>query len=105
MSIIIKNAGAISKHNGLLFYKAQRSFNLRPRITGNTVAQWKMLYLKNHLIDPIVDRIGGGDAFTGGILHGLINDYLPIETIEFATGASVLKHSVKGIVINLLKRK
>ncbi|MBX8936474.1 sugar kinase [Enterococcus gilvus] len=51
---------------------------------------------KNHQIDPIIDRIGGGDAFTGGILHGLLNDRSPDEIIEFATAASVLKHTVKG---------
>ncbi|MGO3790230.1 MAG: sugar kinase [Enterococcus gilvus] len=51
---------------------------------------------KQHMIDPIVDRIGGGDAFTGGILHGLLKERSPEEIIEFATAASVLKHSVKG---------
>jgi len=51
---------------------------------------------KNYLIDPIIDRIGGGDAFTGGILHGLLSSSSPQEIIEFATAASVLKHLVKG---------
>lgn len=51
---------------------------------------------KNHLVDPIIDRIGGGDAFTGGILHGLLKGNPAIEVIEFATAAAVLKHSVKG---------
>ncbi|MGO3603128.1 MAG: sugar kinase [Enterococcus malodoratus] len=51
---------------------------------------------KNHVIDPIIDRIGGGDAFTGGILHGLLKEKTPNEIIEFATAAAVLKHSVKG---------
>ncbi|GCF92683.1 2-dehydro-3-deoxygluconokinase [Enterococcus florum] len=51
---------------------------------------------KPYLIDPIVDRIGGGDAFTGAILHGLLSQKVPHETIEFATAAAVLKHFVKG---------
>lgn len=51
---------------------------------------------KNYLIDPIIDRIGGGDAFTGGILHGLLQGSSPNEGVAFATAASVLKHSVKG---------
>lgn len=51
---------------------------------------------KNYRIDPIVDRIGGGDAFTGGVLHGLVSNKTPQETIEFAAAAAVLKHFVKG---------
>lgn len=51
---------------------------------------------KNHRIDPIIDRIGGGDAFTGGILHGFLKGNPANEVIEFATAAAVLKHSVKG---------
>ncbi|MGM0214106.1 sugar kinase [Enterococcus sp. AZ109] len=51
---------------------------------------------KNYGIDPIVDRIGGGDAFTGGVLHGLLSGKAAQETIEFATAASVLKHFVNG---------
>ncbi|MDT2524713.1 sugar kinase [Enterococcus raffinosus] len=80
------------------FYSTNRSVHSTcvHELQGTLWLNGKCYTSKNHLIDPIVDRIGGGDAFTGGILHGLINDYLPIETIEFATGASVLKHSVKG---------
>lgn len=51
---------------------------------------------KNHCIDPIIDRIGGGDAFSGAMLHGLLMEFLPQETIDFATAASVLKHTVRG---------
>ena len=47
-------------------------------------------------IEPIVDRVGGGDAFAGGVLHGLLAGSAPLETIEFAAAASVLKHSVAG---------
>lgn len=48
------------------------------------------------MIDSIVDRIGGGDAFTGGILQGLLTNEPPQEIIDFATAAAVLKHFVKG---------
>lgn len=49
-----------------------------------------------YTIDPIMDRIGGGDAFAGGILHGLLIGKTAQETIDFATAAAVLKHSVIG---------
>lgn len=51
---------------------------------------------KKYKIDPIVDRIGGGDAYSGGMIHGLLAQKSPQETVEFATAASVLKHMIKG---------
>ncbi|WP_270659799.1 sugar kinase [Enterococcus thailandicus] len=47
-------------------------------------------------INPIVDRVGGGDAFCGGILHGILTKIAPQVLIEFATAASALKHTVEG---------
>lgn len=49
-----------------------------------------------HRIDPIVDRVGGGDAFSGGVLHGLLNKDAPQSIINFATAASALKHTIHG---------
>jgi 2-dehydro-3-deoxygluconokinase len=44
----------------------------------------------------IVDRIGAGDAFAAAALHGLIAGFDPQKTIDFATAAAVLKHSIPG---------
>lgn len=44
----------------------------------------------------IVDRVGGGDSFTAGIIYGLITGKSNQDTIEFATAASCLKHSIEG---------
>lgn len=44
----------------------------------------------------IVDRIGAGDAFAAGVLHGLIGNFDPQKTVDFATAAAVLKHSIPG---------
>lgn len=46
----------------------------------------------------IVDRVGGGDSFASGLLYGLIQNLDHQETIEFATAASCLKHSIEGDV-------
>jgi len=49
------------------------------------------------LLKDIVDRVGTGDSFTGGIIHGMhnfSNDYQRI--IEFAVAHSVLNHSIIG---------
>ncbi len=44
----------------------------------------------------IVDRVGGGDSFGGGLIYALINDYAPQAAIEFAVAASCLKHTIEG---------
>lgn len=44
----------------------------------------------------IVDRVGGGDSFGGGLIYAMLNDYSAQDTIEFAVAASCLKHSVAG---------
>jgi len=44
----------------------------------------------------MVDRIGGGDAFTAGLIHGLASGWEPRATVEFAAAAACLKHSVPG---------
>ncbi len=44
----------------------------------------------------IVDRVGGGDSFSGGFIHGLLKygDYK--KALEFAVAASALKHTIPG---------
>ena len=44
----------------------------------------------------IVDRVGGGDSFGGGLIYSLLNNYEPQKAIEFAIAASCLKHSIEG---------
>ncbi|MBQ5801197.1 MAG: sugar kinase [Clostridia bacterium] len=44
----------------------------------------------------IVDRVGGGDSFGGGLIYALLNDYATQDAIEFAVAASCLKHSIEG---------
>lgn len=44
----------------------------------------------------IVDRIGGGDAFAAGVLHGLRTGMRDEASLKFGIGAACLKHSVPG---------
>ncbi len=44
----------------------------------------------------IVDRVGGGDSFGGGLIYALLNGKSTQEAIEFAVAASALKHSIEG---------
>ena len=44
----------------------------------------------------IVDRVGGGDSFGGGLIYSMLQGYTPQETIEFAVAASCLKQTIEG---------
>ncbi len=44
----------------------------------------------------IVDRVGGGDSFGGGLIYSLLSGKSTAEAIEFAVAASALKHSIEG---------
>ncbi len=44
----------------------------------------------------IVDRVGGGDSFGGGLIYALLNGKTTQQAIEFAVAASALKHSIEG---------
>ena len=52
---------------------------------------------KRYDIMPIIDRVGGGDSFAGGLIHGLLT--YPDDqgkALEFAVAASALKHTIPG---------
>lgn len=51
---------------------------------------------KKYEIRNIIDRVGGGDSFAGGLIYGLNNYPDKQSALEFAVAASCLKHSVLG---------
>lgn len=57
----------------------------------------KMYESRQYQITHIVDRVGGGDSFMGGLIYGLLtfpnNDQ---KALDFAVAASCLKHTIKG---------
>lgn len=44
----------------------------------------------------MIDRVGGGDPFAGGLSYALKSHFEPQKAIEFALAASCLKHSIEG---------
>ena len=44
----------------------------------------------------IVDRVGGGDSFCAGLIHGFVNGFSNQDAISFAAAASALKHTIEG---------
>ena len=52
-------------------------------------------YSKKYRIH-IVDRVGGGDSFSAGLIYSFLNGKTPQEAVAFAVAASCLKHSIEG---------
>lgn len=44
----------------------------------------------------IVDRVGGGDAFAGGFIYGLVSGMAVKDAAEFGVAASAIKHTIPG---------
>lgn len=78
------------------------SITLRGSISASDNNWAAMLYKdgeyhfsKNYAI-RIVDRVGGGDSFAGGLIYAMMNGYSDKDSLEFAVAASCLKHSIEG---------
>lgn len=93
-----------------IFEQMQREFGFKFVVStlresfSATHNGWKALiyngeefYESRHYdILPIIDRVGGGDSFSGGLIHGLLTKPTQGEALEFAVAASALKHTVNG---------
>jgi 2-dehydro-3-deoxygluconokinase len=80
------------------------AFTLRGSISASHNTWSGVLWQNGHFytgrmydISPIIDRVGGGDAFSGGLIYALRKVPAdPRYALEFAIGASCLKHSIVG---------
>lgn len=78
------------------------AITLRESLSANDNNWSAMLYTDNKAYFSkkyamhIVDRVGGGDSFGGGLIYSLLNKKDPQTAIEFAVAASCLKHSIEG---------
>lgn len=52
----------------------------------------------------IIDRVGGGDSFGGGLIYAILSGKPAHDALEFAVAASALKHSIEGD-FNLVTRE
>ena len=59
---------------------------------------------REYRIAPIVDRVGGGDSFAGGVICGFLDGKDFKSALEFGVAASALKHTIPGD-FNLVSRK
>ena len=51
---------------------------------------------KHYDINPIIDRVGGGDSFSAGLIHGLLSYKDQAKALEFAVAARALEHTIPG---------
>lgn len=80
------------------------AMTLRGSVNANQNSWSSILYngkeflkSRSYFITDIVDRVGGGDSFMGGLIYGLLtypND--DQHSLDFAVAASCLKHTIKG---------
>lgn len=65
-------------------------------LSGSLYNGKQMLQTQTYNINPIVDRIGGGDAFIAGLIYGQLVYGDDQKSLDFGVAASVLKHSIEG---------
>ena len=64
---------------------------------AGTLYNGKVLLQSNtYQITHIVDRVGGGDSFMGGLIYGLLTYKDDQKALDFAVAASCLKHTIEG---------
>ena len=44
----------------------------------------------------ILDRVGGGDSFSGALIYSMLSEFDSKKAVKFATAASCLKHGIQG---------
>lgn len=78
------------------------AITLRESISA-TINNWSgMLYDGQELYHSrrynmhVIDRVGGGDSFGGGLIYGLLAGLSMPDVVEFAAAASCLKHTIPG---------
>ena len=73
------------------------SINADHNTWGGVLFDGKTLYSSSRYdITDIVDRVGGGDSFMGGLIYGLLTYDDDQRALNFATAASALKHTIYG---------
>ncbi len=93
--------------NIVLFYATVRKVLSASdnQLTGTLWSDGTLYCSRTYDISYIVDRIGGGDAFAAGVLHGLLTGADYQETIDFATAASCLKHTILGDALTVSEKE
>lgn len=66
------------------------------RLTGLMYTRAESLQTRTYDIAGIIDRIGGGDAFAAGVLHGILSGKTDAEALDLGIAGGCLKHAMPG---------
>lgn len=83
------NIKCIARHVRYMYNSAENGLKGYLWLNGKTYESRKLSF-------PVLDRVGGGDAFVSGIIYALMNKYKPEAVIHFGVAASALKHTIYG---------
>ncbi len=78
------------------------AITLRESISASDNGWSAILFENDHVYTSrkysihLIDRVGGGDSFGAGLIHGLINGWDNQKSLEFAVAASALKQTIPG---------
>jgi 2-dehydro-3-deoxygluconokinase len=95
---------AVAREITTTFGCAQVAITLRESVSASDNGWSAVLYDKDadafhrsqHYDVRLVDRIGGGDSFAGGLIFGLATGRTPEQSLRFAVAASALKQTIPG---------
>jgi len=76
--------------------RVQRSVDHHALSGITALRDGRLLTTPSYEVSPIVDRIGTGDAFAAGVLHGGLVGMDPSDALHFGVAAACLKHSLPG---------
>lgn len=80
----------------LVVFTLRESFSADKNIWSSLLFSKTETFKSEKYEIQIVDRVGAGDSFSGALIYALLNDYSNQNSLEFATAASCLKHSIHG---------
>ncbi len=83
------NLQCIARHVRYAYSGSENSLKAYMWYNGQTYESYKLTF-------NILDRVGAGDAFAGGLLYGMMNGYEPGEMLNFAVASSAIKHTIRG---------
>ena len=83
------NLQCIARHVRYAHSGSENSLKAYMWYNGQTYESYKLTF-------NILDRVGAGDAFAGGLLYGMMNGYEPEEMLNFAVASSAIKHTIRG---------
>ncbi|NBS18316.1 MAG: sugar kinase [Flavobacteriia bacterium] len=83
----------------------RQQINASENVLGGMIKKGDEICSSTAIPTQIIDRLGGGDAFAAGILHGEILNWEIQKTTDFATAAFALTQTLRGDILPLSEKE